>query len=408
LFFVADDGVHGPELWRSDGTEAGTDLVKDIHPSREASCSRCSRYEPTSLTRVGRRLFFVGDDDRHGPELWVSDGTERGTFMVEDLSPNVELGQGARGPLLELDGTVLFGVRDGGILQLWRSNGTARGTRLVKDIASVGEGLLELGTVAGKLAYFGADDGVHGIEPWRTDGTAQGTFMLRDIYAGLQPRSRFPGGSDPEGFLQRRGQGRVYFTADDGSRRGLWATDGTARGTVPVVAPTHVSMAEAGGTLFFTAEDPETGRELWASDGTAAGTRRVRDLRPGPEGSYPHDFAASDHGMFFRANDGVHGFELWLSDGTAEGTRLVRDLAPGPSSSVFQGFVQVGDLVYFSALSFGVGCRLWMSDGTEVGTQPVAGTEGLCASWLTASGRHLFFQVFVRGSGSELWALRVR
>ncbi|MEX0897910.1 MAG: ELWxxDGT repeat protein, partial [Steroidobacteraceae bacterium] len=50
LFFVADDVAHGWELWKSDGTAAGTMLVKDINPGPEASF-------PTHLTVVGGTLF---------------------------------------------------------------------------------------------------------------------------------------------------------------------------------------------------------------------------------------------------------------------------------------------------------------------------------------------------------------
>ena len=71
--------MHGQELWRSDGTEAGTSLVKDILPN-------AGRSRPRELTESGGELFLRADDGLHGDELWVSDGTEDGTSLVLDIN----------------------------------------------------------------------------------------------------------------------------------------------------------------------------------------------------------------------------------------------------------------------------------------------------------------------------------
>ena len=77
LFFTANDGTTGDELWKSDGTEAGTVLVKDIFPGAIGRIPFSS--SPNFLTDVNGTLFFNANDDPTGNELWKSEGTEAGT-----------------------------------------------------------------------------------------------------------------------------------------------------------------------------------------------------------------------------------------------------------------------------------------------------------------------------------------
>ena len=79
-FFSAEDAGFGRELWRTDGTPAGTFRVSDVE-------SGPGRLERARLRAVGSTLFFVASSPTLGQELWKSDGTVAGTVLVKDIAP---------------------------------------------------------------------------------------------------------------------------------------------------------------------------------------------------------------------------------------------------------------------------------------------------------------------------------
>ena len=204
LFMAANDGTNGFELWKSDGTASGTMMVKDINTGSDDGINS---FTGPQMTAVGNTLYFEADDGTNGYELWKSDGTASGTVMVKDINN----GSGGSYPSsLTAIGTTLYFSADDGTNggELWKSDGTANGTMMVKDI-NIGSdpSICQFFTAVGNTLYFQADDGYNGVELWKSDGTASGTVLDKDIRYGS-------GSSNPNDFAFIGNT--LYFTADDG------------------------------------------------------------------------------------------------------------------------------------------------------------------------------------------------
>ncbi len=382
-YFVTDS----TGLWITDGTASGT-----------------RRFEPhlqvTGLITAGNRLLLgaerQGVEEEAGFELWASDGTSAGTALMKDIQPGLGTGPSPK-PLssrpryftpLGLPGsTVLFAATtstEG--TELWRTDGTATGTILVKDLypgrfGSSPSNLISRGPAA-LFTTYGEDSGE---ELWQSDGTTGGTLQVADLVPGIDS-------SSPSDLTVFQGQ-IFFFTYDRQGRDLLWKSDGTLPGTVLVQEVAAAGLPRtghqpvvAGDQLFFTAWSDDAGQELWVSDG--AGARRVADILPGPASSYPRWLTAAGRVVLFAADDGSTGGELWVSDGTAAGTSRVQDLAPGPDSSAPSEITVADGRIFFAATS-PEGRELWSLPNIAVITPCVPGPDRLCL----AGGR---FEVAVR------------
>ncbi|WP_299404755.1 ELWxxDGT repeat protein [Acaryochloris sp. IP29b_bin.148] len=416
LFFTAIDGDTGRELWVSDGTTTGTLQVKDINPRSDTYRYGDDDPSPADLIEVDGKLFFTVDDGIRGRELWVSDGTEPGTQLVKDINPRIGSYPSSG---IEVDGKLFFTADDFGAIgrELWVSDGTEAGTQLVKDINPTRDSFsfpTDFIEVDGKL-FFTANDGIRGLELWVSDGTEAGTQLVKDIN---------PTGSDdfpfPTDFIEV--DGKLFFIADDGIRgRELWVSDGTEAGTQLVKDinprsgdfPFPTDFIEVDGKLFFTADDGTTGLELWVSDGTEAGTQLVKDINPKRRNSAAlQNFTDVDGKLFFTANDGIRGLELWVSDGTEAGTQLVKDINPKRDrSSSPTNLIEVDGKLFFTADDGTTGRELWVSDGTEAGTQLFKdinlGAKASSPNDITIIGNNLFFNANDGINGRELWMASV-
>lgn len=289
-------------IWRSDGTIEGTQIVhsgismtnfeivgdKIFHTHDYHSSSPDELYvlnlttgEDTEIVgpgylrvssdhfgQLGGKFFFNGQTSGDNDKLWVSDGTDAGTFKISDATypSNFE----------RMGNYLYFTAIENGSNQIYRTDGTVTGTIKVTNINPSGNPLPSELTAIGNELWFGANDGVNGAELWVTDGTSSGTRMVKDINSGSGASS------NPSSFVGYNGM--VYFSANSAS-----------------------------------------GYELWSSDGTSAGTTLVKDINPGSASSWPMSLTVIKGDLFFGAEDEINGYELWISDGTSAGTTIYHE-----------------------------------------------------------------------------------
>ena len=362
MFFVEFEGAPGnnSNLWISDGTETGTEMLLEGATSNLGS-----------LTVSGNLLFFKYDDGVNGSEIWKSDGTVEGTVIVKDAVA----GAGSVEPynLTDVNGTLFF--INSNTYNLWKSDGTESGTVMVKDLSGGDDYPYYLSAVGGTLFFQYNDNGGDGYELWKSDGTEAGTTMVKDINTG--------GNSSPAHFTDV--DGTLFFTATDGvNGEELWTSDGTESGTVMVKdinAPGDsgpLYLTNVDGTLFFRADDGTLGPELWKSDGTDAGTVMVSDIWPDDGDGYggsPQYLTNVNGTVFFSAQTGDNvgstsdGFELYKSDGTDAGTTRVIDINAGAGHANPFDLTNVNGTLYFIATDGTNGNELYTSDGSEAGTE---------------------------------------
>ena len=402
-YFTATTLAHGQELWRSDGTVAGTARVTDLNPGN--ADSRITQISVFDLGS-GPRLWFSATNGSTGLELWSSDGTSRGTALVKDINPGPS--SGTPHSMVQLGNRILFGA-DGGTngFELWSTDGSSAGTAEVKDIypgsPSSGAGLLITST-NGRTVFFRADDGSNGYELWKTDGSSRGTVLVRDI----QPGS---GSSFPD-YLSNVG-GVVVFRARGPSGSELYRSDGTTAGTTILKdiypgsrgsSPDLFDLAVVGSNLYFVASDPTAGRELWRTDGSAAGTRLVADIRPGSSSSSPNRLTVLGSRIFLAANSGK-GNEPHVYDGNK--VVSLGDLYPGPFGYGAYAWVQISAGRWLFSSGNGSTYGLYTTDGTANGTKRYytfqqTNPRGPAFN-ATRVGNLVLFTVLDATHGIELW-----
>lgn len=396
LYFVADDGLHGGEIWRTDGTGEGTELFLDICPGP------CSSW-PSSLTIFGDLIGFRASDGLHGVELWVSNGTREGTRMPRDLCPG-GCSSWADG-LTSAGGRLFFVTHRTQGDQLTVTDGTAAGTRIVLSTER-NRPLRPIGEIQGRLAFFGPGAG-QSAALWWSDGTPEGTTLAVDLCATSLDCSRF---WDRPLVV---GDRIVFWVGPYEPNPEIWATDGTASGTrkigkAPVPDP---GAALWKGSLYFTTYD-----SLWQTNGTPEGTRRLRTFTGGNRP--PHLlFPFGNVLLFVTGGFGEEGMMLWQTLGTPGSTTPMIEPAPNDKSVRLGPLTRVGNRAYFPVV-WATRSEIWETDGTASGTRrraPLCGGGGqstpLClphdiAPSFPASiqGRYLF-GLAEKTYGFELWTL---
>lgn len=349
--FWSQDATNGKELWVTDGTELGTNLIKDINLGS-------SNYNYNYFLNVGNEVYFMANDGTNGYELWKTDGTTLGTNMITNINAT---GDGMNLPsaiysfdyygkvVANIGNTVYFVATDGTTgYELWKTDGSAIGTTLVKDIyTGTNSSKPSNFVVLNNELYFAATTNAEGREIWKTDGTDAGTVLIKD----LSPL--FASNSNPSYLIGLNN--KVYFSAIVNSQAALFETNGTSAGTFSVYTSpnfntTFSRLTKVNNAIYFF--ESNTGSSpiynLYKYDGLANTTALIKsNMFEGTSGAgyqpTKEKAAELDGMLYFTFDNSTNGDELWQSDGTTLGTKMITDIGIGSQTSWIDYLIPVSN-----------------------------------------------------------------
>lgn len=392
-------------------------LVKDIYPlSGDAGI--------TQMSSIGDKVVFRANNGTNGTELWISDGTEAGTVILKDINIGDQFKSSFPSNFRKYKDFVTFEANDGGQnAKLFRTNGTERGTFQIWDRRyneTSYNGLTEYSLpvfistkipceiIVDSTIYWLVGD-INGtsliIKDFNNDKVK--TVLDRNITTDIV---RFGGPFlpqylDAKSYVVRFGD-KWLFNAEDRNGYGLYVSDGTTRGTVKLLSMEEkiaiiVAETPTGLLAFFAFNGGGNGRELWKTDGTVNGTKMVKNIAPGSRSSidYQDNLIQGQNiqgysvknGIVFKANDVANGRELWFSDGTESGTQMIKEFVAGSESGLDKFYMldlsnDNKPFLYNPSAN-----ELWRTDGTTNGTKFVTNINLQFNSSFFRSGNYLYY-----------------
>ena len=394
------DGLYNLQVWKSDGTESGTTIIKVIDRIYNFNPSG---YEHLRLSlKIGNQVYFLMkrfdiSTNNVSAELWKTDGIAT-TLVKEITNYGYDLEDTfskIASKLANFNGKLIFNFYN----EIWISDGTATGTNKVKTLGIRGTNHWESlfgkwGFLNDKFYFAGVNgvnaDGYGDFELWQSDGTTAGTVLLKNIY----PTSS----SSPNYFVTINN--KLYFKTQNEE---IWQSDGTANGTIfiqniakPAISPSYYQtkpelIYTSNNYLLYSYYNEQNGFELWKTNGVTQNL--LKNITTYKQPSIGSDKKVKAGNTWYFNGMDYRGAELWKSDGTPEGTVFIKDLNMGIHGSIIQEIVAVGNTVYFTTIFTNENFkRLFKSDGTEAGTveMPIGGIYAI-PYYLIPSNNYLFF-----------------
>ncbi len=340
------------KIWKTDGTVAGTSLVYAFETA--TGLTNVGVYYSVPAHRKnysvdGNKLYFSAFDATNGKELWKTDGTAAGTILVKDIKPGT--GSSQSSGFCKIPSTTLFIAQSVGLeSKLWKTDGTTSGTEQIpvaEPFYIVNQDMARLGN---KVIFF-AHNTVDGYEPYVSDGTAAGTFMLKNINPTGNSLT-----TQAMGLHLKMTDRYCFFIANNGTTNALWRTDGTVDGTIEVIPNVTNGISDAGYSTtdaenlwFVNYNGTNAVQQLYKSNGTVAGSSQVYSTL-----NFAQNLTTYKGALWFRAaNSGTPAnAEVWRSDGLSVNTALALDIEPTivsgiPMSSNPNAFFELNDKLYF-------------------------------------------------------------
>ncbi len=417
-FFSANDGTNGSELWKTDGTSAGTQMVKNINSGSFSS-------SPTGFTQLTNKVLFFANNGINGTEPWVTDGTSAGTFILKDINTGLNSSFYSFGtkPVSLSSNGYFEAYNTSNIPALWTTDGTELGTVAVQGgsyqypknltvfqnkvyftMNQTFTNLLYIDNPAlpptfvyyytGGFNVLNAKDfTVSGGKLFFTSTTADNECRLYQIsdnpnlaYSCKDINPSDTGDPFPTNSIKRKfypvGNGNIVFLAkDQNNGTELWFSDGTINGTVLIkdhalgtTSGDYSYIKILGDLIFYVVNDADGKYDAWMTSVNAfsfvSTNSKMSTINPGLNLSNFYPIATSSGQLYFSAYDKTIGYELYKTNGNS--MSLVKDIATAYNADNTQSFnitARVGSTLYFAADNGKNGLEVWKTNGDTTNTK---------------------------------------